>query len=181
MKKLNKLAIIAFLVAGLFLLGGCSKVKILKVEKVLDGGSAEFTLAPQTSLDYDVLKSQTLDIEALLKPHNLTLDNVTSLKVESVEIQLKDSTVKPVTFDIVDNTSLEVGTPSLPLVMMASKNPVPHTGLTTLGLDVNQGVDIIPYAKANNVTYHIKLKLNKQLDHEVKMKAIIKWKVVGEI
>jgi hypothetical protein len=181
MKKLNKLAYVAALFFSAFLLNSCDQVKVIKVEKTIDGGTVEFLLAPQTNLNYDVAKSDMMDIAELIKPYDLTMDNLKSLKIESAVVDIIDSTATPVNFDIADNMSVEIGTSTLASNKIAYKDPVPHTGLIALPLDVMPDVDLIPYAKSNDINYHLKLKLNKALDHPVQMKLTLKWKIVGEI
>lgn len=182
MKKINKIAMVALMAVGFLGMSSCEDVKILKVSQVLDGGSVEFLLAPQTAMEYDEAMTEKMDIAALIKPYNLSLDQLKSLHIESAEVEFVDSnsTVIP-DFDIVDNMSVELGTSTIPMNKIAYKDPVPHTGLIWLSLDVNKDVDLIPYAKANDISYHLKLKLNKKLNQPVIMKLSVKWKVEGEI
>lgn len=181
MKKIKKTWLFVVCSFLAFSFNGCKDVKLLTVEETLDGGTIEFILSPQSSMDYDVAKDASMNVEELLKPYKLSMDNIKSLNLESANVEILDSLPTPLTFDIADNMSVELGAPTIPLTKIAFKDPVPHDASKNLSLDIQNGVDMIPYAKANTVNYHMKLKLNQVLTHPVLLKVNVKWKVVGEI
>lgn len=179
MKTIKTILFAAVLGSGLFALNGCNK--LLKVDKTIDGGSITFFVDPQAGLVYDIQENKKIGMDALLDPYGVSTDNIKSLKVSEATVELIDTTVTPVTFDIVDNGSVEIATATIPVKTVAKKDPMPKGGLSVIQPDLEPDVDYLPYAKADDVMYHLKLKLNTALTHRVKMKVTLKYKVVAEL
>ncbi len=155
--------------------------KKIKFEKLIDGASTTFIAQPQAAGPYNFSETVKFNLEEQLKPYDVSLTQVTKVVVESVTIAIEDTTVAPVTFNIVDFVNLELGSSSIANVQVAFKNPVPHTGLSVISPDLAPEYDVLPLAKGNDLTYHFTGNLNAALTHQIKMKVTIKWKITAEL
>ena len=178
MKSL-KIACLALVAVFMFTNSTCKKK--IRLEKSINSKSIDFIALPQAAGTFTFSKTQDLDIDALLKDYDLSLTNVMSIQPESLVITIEDTTATPVTYDIVDNVILNMGTNTIPMKKVAWKDPMPKGGLTSVSPDVDTNIDILELAKANTISYDFTGKLNTALNHQVKMKATFTWKVVGEL
>lgn len=171
--KLLPLAAIVTLVFS----AGC---KLIDVKKNINGGSVTFTVATQKAGTYDDSRDVTVDIKEELKKYNVDISKIKKLYMESAKFTIIDATASPVTFDVVDNATVEIGSTSaaLPLKKIAWKDPVPHTGQTSIDADVDNSIDLIPFANAGTVQYHVFGTLNADLDHDIEIKSEFTWTVV---
>ncbi len=168
-------------VLAIFLFSNAACDKKIKFEKSIDGASVTFTALPQASGPYDFSENVKFDLETQLKQYDVTLAQVTQVTAESVTIAIEDASATPITFDIVDFVNLELGSTAITSKRVAFKDPVPHTGLILISPDMDPAFDVLPLAKGNDIIYHFTGKLNTALDHQVKMKVTIKWKITAEI
>ncbi len=178
MKSL-KIACLALVAVFMFTSSTCNKK--IKIEKSISTASIDFIALPQAAGAFTFSKTQDLNLEGLLKDYDLTMANVMSIQPQSLVITIDDTTATKITYDIVDNVILNMGTNTIPMKKVAWKDPMPKGGLTSISPDVDTNIDILEVAKANTVSYDFTGKLNAPLTHQVKMKAVFTWKVVGEL
>jgi hypothetical protein len=175
MKKLSTL--LSLFAMGLLLFtAGC---KLVDITHDINGGSVTFTIETQVKGSYEDVNNATIDLKSELEKYNVSLDKLSKLQIKSATFTLIDGSSSPVTFDVVDNAILEVGSSSasLPLKKIAWKDPVPHTGLSILAADVDNSIDVLPYAKAADVQYRVAGVLNSDIDHPIDIKVEITWTV----
>jgi hypothetical protein len=177
--KTFKTLCIAF--AAIFIFSNSTCKKKVKIEKDVDGAEVTMTALPQSAGTFDFTQNVKFDLDALLKQYDLSINDLTSVEPVSATITIIDSTATPVSFDIVDNVSVELASSSIPNKRVIYKDPVPHTGLSVISPDIDTTTDFLALAQANDITYHFKGTLNKALSHAVQMKVAIKWHVVGQI
>lgn len=175
MKQLFRILPLAA-IAALVFSAGC---KLIDVKKDINGGSVTFTVATQKMGTYDDSRDVTVDIKEELKKYNVDISKIKKLYMKSAKFSIIDPSVSPVTFDVVDNATVEIGSTSasLPLKKIAWKDPVPHTGLTSVDAEVDSSIDLVPFANAGNVQYHVFGTLNSDLDHEIQIKSEFTWTV----
>jgi hypothetical protein len=178
---MRTLKTLSIAILAIFLFSNAQCNKKIKLVKTIDGATATFIATPQSAGNYDYSQLVKMDMEAELKKFDISLSSLTAATIESATITLIDSTATPVTFDIMDNISLELGNTSVPLRKLVWKDPVPHTGLTTLQADADTEFDVLPLVKSNEVNYHFTGKLNAALDHPITITIAIKWHVTAEI
>jgi hypothetical protein len=165
-----------FLITGLLFAGGC---KLVNISKDINGGSVTFTLTTQSKGTYDEMADVTIDIKEELKKYSVDISKLKKLYIKSAKFTIIDLSASPVNFNIVDNAILEIGSTSaaLPMKKLAWKDPVPHSGASSIDADVDGTVDLIPYANAGAVQYHVHGTLNTDLDHEIDLKSEFTWVV----
>jgi hypothetical protein len=158
----------------------CTKKKI-QLDKTIDGASATFILLPQGAGAFDYSDVEQFDLEAELQTFGLSTSNVVKAKASEITITIIDTTSSPVTFDMVDSATLEMGSTNIPMHRVAFKTPVPKTGSTTLKPDLDTGIDPTELLKVKSINYHYFGRLNKALDHSIKMRVDFKWTVTTQI
>lgn len=173
MKTLKNI-FIASIATGFVLVAGCKK---LTINKDFDGGTIVFQINPQSAGSYDEVSNVKFNLQSELDKLGIKMDRIKSLHLKKATFIINDTTPSPVTFDIVDNASLELSTATKPFKKIAWKDPMPHTGLTAVDADVDGSIDIVEYAKEDNVIYHLKGALNTALTHPVEIKAQLSWNV----
>lgn len=178
---MNSLKTIALAAIAIFIFSNATCDKKIKLVRTIDGGTITFTALPQAAGTFDFNQSLKFDMEAELKKVDIAMVDLTQVVPESATITIEDSTATPVTFDIVDYVNLELGNSNVANKRAVFKDPVPHTGLTTITPDVDPTFDVLALVQANDVNYHFTGKLNKSLDHQIKLKFAIKWKVTAEL
>jgi hypothetical protein len=157
MKKLSTL--LSLFAMGLLLFtAGC---KLVDITQDINGGSVTFTIETQVKGSYEDVNNATIDLKSELEKYNVSLDKLSKLQIKSATFTLK-----------VGSSSA-----SLPLKKIAWKDPVPHTGLSILAADVDNSIDVLPYAKAADVQYRVAGVLNSDIDHPIDIKVEITWTV----
>jgi hypothetical protein len=179
-KKPYKL-IIAAIATTTLLFFGCRDLRT--INKDFQGKEISFDLPMiPVSGDFDFSQRTPLNLKDQIEAIHIPLVTLKGFAVREVVIELKDSIAgEPITFDALDNLYLYIAGDSLPEVLIASKDPVPHTNSTILNMDTNSGVNLLPYAKVPFVTYRVKGKSNRATEKAVKMSIKIKWRVTAEI
>jgi hypothetical protein len=178
---MKTLKLLPLLILSLFLssLSGCDDIEV--INQNVNSKSVVFDLPPQPAGEYVFTQDIAFNFDSLVDQFGISLLNLTSVTPQSVTLTIIDASATPVTFDLLDHVELSVLAATLTETMIASKNPVPHTGVSTLALDVNNSADILAFANTNNVTIKLKAGLNAPLDHQVQIKADVKWHITAEL
>jgi hypothetical protein len=166
---------------ALFIFSNASCSKKIPVEKTVTGDSYRFLLGPQAAGDFDLIQNIKFDLKKMLDQFSLSVDKVESVKVETLTITIEDTTAALITYDIIDKASVDIVTATLPDKRLAFKDPVPHHGIIIIVPDIDRTVEVLDYAKANDVTYHLTGTLNKALDHQVKMRVDFQWHIMAHL
>lgn len=164
-------------IAAVTFITACDKIIELKAD--INGGSITFNLDPQAKGSYEDQQNITIDIQSELEKNNVDINKLKKLYLKSATFTIVDTTASPVTFDIANSATLEIGSTvaMLPMTKLAWKDPIPNTGASIIDADVDGSVDLLPFAKAGNVQYRVYGTLNGDLDHAVDIKAELKWTI----
>jgi len=169
------------IVLATLLLGLTQCDSIKNIEQNVNGRAVTFDLPPQAAGDYMVTQEISFNFDSLVSQFDLDLINLAGVKPQSATISIIDTSATPVTFDILDNVELYLESATIPARKIAYKDPVLHTGLITLALDVDNTNDILDFANANTVTIKLKAKLNAATDHQIQMKVAVQWHIAAEL
>lgn len=143
--------------------------------------SVDLPMIP-VSGDFDFSQRSDLNLKQQIEAIKIPLITLKAFGAKEVVIELQDSiSGQPVTFDVLDNLYLYIATDSLGEELIAYKDPIPHTNSTTLTMDTNVDVNLLPYAKSSEIIYRVKGRSNKATEKAVKMVVKIKWRVTAEV
>ena len=112
--------------------------------------------------------------------NGFSLSNLKSAKIKTCTLTINDTSATPITFDVIDYITAQVGSTGLSTVDIATKNPITHNAATTLTLDLNS-TDVAPYIKADNFTYQVTGHTNAPVPHNVPMTAHITFEITASV
>ena len=96
----------------------------------------------------------TNDIKPTLEANGVSVDQIKSVKVKSINFTITQSTVATTNFDFASSLETYLSM-SGNETKFASKDPVP-TGSSSIDLDVNSDVDLATYLKSTSFTFTVK-------------------------
>ena len=146
MKKIIHLSSIVLLLAVAFTFNSCDKDTPFDFTYTL--APIEFTspFFPANSLKTFSDTTFTRDIEAQLNQYGASLQDVSSMQLKAITVNILSSGQ---TFDGVDYFESYINSTGLPETKLAYKSPVPQTGLTSLSLDNNYS-ELVDFIKADS-------------------------------
>lgn len=161
------------------LISSCTK-EALKVKAGLNAKEVSFVVkaSPQSGAMQIDAQNMSFNLDSLCKANSFSKDQITSVKVESVFLDIVDNNAT--TFDIVDWAEAYVGSIGKADALLASKNPVAKDGVRTIGLDLKD-VELVDYIKSNQMSFFAKGQTNKPLANDVQMKARVKFNIVFSV
>lgn len=177
--KTSKFFISILLIALLVGLTRCDS--ITTIQQNVNSKAVMFDLPPQAAGDYILVQDIAFNFDSLINQYDLDLINLTSVNLQTATLTIIDTSAAPVNFDILDNVELYLESATIPSKKIASKDPVPHTGLISLDLVVDNTSNMLDFANASIVTVKLKAKLNAALDHPIQMKIAVQWHIGAEI
>lgn len=169
-----------FLLSALLLFTQCDK-KLIRIQHDITTKPISFTI-PEVPVagNFDFTQNAALNLKAQLDSLNIKLFDLTSLTIRDVTLTIDDTELPIESFDALDNIYLELGAPNQANVQAAFKDPVPRTAATVLAMDVDKQTNLLPYAEAEYVTYHLKGKTNRPTTQPIKLAITIKWHIIVE-
>jgi hypothetical protein len=178
MKNL-KISVLSAFLLSLFLFSSCGKK--VQVVKTVEGSDITFTVPAQPAGDFSYSHSAKFDIEAKLKDYNVTMDDVKNVKLESMELIIEDPMTPAVTWDIVDNMKVDLESSTIPKIQVAAIDNVPHNGASSISPTTADNTELVNFARGNDITYWFSGTTNKPLDHDITVRAKVKYKVTAEV
>jgi len=161
---------------------GFSSCKKLSIKADFNSADVVFTVNQQTTAGvYDHIQTFSYNLDSIATANNIDLAQIKSVTLKEAIVMIEDPLQPSVTFDMVNDANLIIGAPGMTDVTIASKNPVPTGGLTSLPVDVNTTVNLLDYTKANTTTIHVTGSTNTPLPHNVPMRVKIKYTIEGEL
>jgi len=153
------------LVAVIALFGCKDKLTTLDIDH--SSATSEFTIeAGAKAGDVDDEAIINYDFEKLAKDNGVNPENFKSLKMKSATATItNDATFEPLTKIVVKLTA-----DGLAEKTIITKDPVVGAGLTSIALDVDNSVDLLPYFKASNLKVHVVSGLKSDITKEIKMR-----------
>lgn len=146
---------------------------------------AEFTIqinptTTQGDIDMGTVEIET-DIQGLAADNGVSIDNLNSIKIKSVELTISDTNSTPYTFDLTNRIEAEIGNLSgTGLVTMAEKDPVPTGGLSTINLDVAD-IELLGYFKQTKLKFKLSGFTTGPIDHTFDVKVQLTVTFKGEV
>lgn len=151
------------------------------IDQSINSKAIYFNIPAMEAGDYIMNEDVTLNFDSLISGYEFGMINITSVTPRSATLYIIDDAGTSATFDILDNVEIGMQSTAIPSRKIAWKNPVLHTGLITLPLDVDNTNNVLDFANTNTVTVNLKAKVNAALTHPVQMKAIVKYRVIAEL
>lgn len=180
----RKIIIFSTLVIAMLLAFSSCDKKLIRIQKDINTKPITFDLpAIPASGGFDFTQNARLDLKRQLDSLNIKIFEITEITVKEVTIDIADQSAtapQRVTFDVLDDIHLNISAPEQATQLIAWKNPVPHEGLQQLKMDVNNNLNLLPYALSDVVTYRVYGTSNKPTTAPIKMTVNIKWHVVVE-
>ncbi|UPT66481.1 MAG: hypothetical protein M0D57_18800 [Sphingobacteriales bacterium JAD_PAG50586_3] len=131
---------------------------------------------------FDFTQRSPINLKSQIEAIKIPLVTLKGFAAKEVVVELQDTTGgQPVTFDVLDNVYIYVSTDSLPEALIAFKDPVPQANSTTLTMDTNTDINLLPYAKSDHIIYRVRGQSNKATTKPIRMSIKIKWRVTAEI
>lgn len=148
-----------------------------------DYSTLTITVDPTTvqgDLNLGVLEIES-DIQGLVSGQGVGVDNLKSIKVTAVKLEIEDTDPNPYTFDLTTKIKSEISNVAgTSLIEFAGKDPVPTGGLTELNLDV-QDVELINYIKQTKFKFNLSGFTTAPIDHSFNVKITMTAQFKGEI
>lgn len=94
----------------------------------------------------------TRDIEAELNQYGASLQNVTSMKLKAITLNI---TSTGATFDGIDYLTSYINSTGLPETKLAYKTSIPQTGLTSISMDNNYS-ELVDFIQADTFKVNVK-------------------------
>lgn len=154
---------------------GC-KDKLTTVNIDHSSATSEFTIEAGTKAG-DVNDEVVLnyDFKQLAKDNGVNESNFKSLKLKSAVATItNDATFEPLTRIVIKLTA-----DGLAEKTIVTKDPVVGAGLTSLALDVDNSLDVLPYFKATNLKVLVISGLKSDITKEIKMKVDFKYTIAA--
>lgn len=121
------------------------------------------------------------DIQGLVADNGVGIDNLTSIKVKAVKLEIEDTDSVPYTFDLTTKIKSEISNVAgTSLIEFAGKDPVPTGGLSTLNLDV-QDVELINYLKSTKFKFNLSGFTTAPITHAFNVKVTLTTTFKGEV
>jgi hypothetical protein len=174
-----KIQMLAIFALSVLLLSSCGKK--IRLEKSIDSPELVISVPAHPKGEFKYTESAKVDIAAKMKDYGASIDDIKNVTIESVELIIEDPMTPSVTWDIVDNLNLDLMTSTIPSRNVASMTNVPHSGLLSIMPTVASTTELLDFAKANDITYVFSGNLNADLNHDITVRAKIKYHVVAEV
>ncbi len=157
-------------ISGYLMLNSCSKLKSITLHKTY--ADIEFVIpAPKTAGTFEIEKDIQADLQDLASQNGFDINKIESATINSISLQIADTTLPSYTFAIVDNAVCSFSADGVSVSEVGSDDAV-HTSPTQIDFDL-KGIDVTPYLKASSYKAKIKLTTNADITHDVPMKASI--------
>lgn len=148
-----------------------------------DYSTLTITVDPTTvqgDLNLGVIEIES-DIQGLVSGQGVGVDNLKSIKVTAVKLEIEDTNPNPYTFDLTTRIKSEMSNlAGTSLIEFAGKDPVPTGGLTALNLDV-QDVELINYFKQTKFKFNLSGFTTAPIDHSFNVKITMTAQFKGDI
>jgi len=156
--------------ALLLFLNSCAQLKTISLHKTY--ADIEFTI-PATPVPgtIDIESEIQADLQQLAADNGFDISKIESAKVNSISLMINDSTIIPVTFDVVENATCSFFADGETIAEVGTDDAV-HTSPTQLDFNLN-GIDVSSYLKSNMFKAKLHLTTNAPITHDVPMKASI--------
>jgi hypothetical protein len=180
MKNLLSLAMVFMLIS---LSTSCDDENLTAFSFSNDYATATITVDPtniQGDIDLGVLEIES-DIQGLVSGEGVGIDNLKSIKVTAIKLEIEDTNSTPYTFDLVTRIKSEISNlAGTSLIEFAGKDPVPTGGQTEISLDV-QDVELINYFKQTKFKVRLKGFTTGPIDHSFNVKLTMAATFKGEV
>lgn len=138
------------------------------------------TTSAQGDLQLGILEIES-DIQGLVSGQGVGIDNLKSIKVTAIKLEIEDTNPNPYTFDLTTRIKGEMSNlAGTSLIEFAGKDPVPTGGLTELNLDV-QDVELINYFKQTKFKFNLSGFTTAPIDHSFNVKITMRAQFKGDI
>ncbi len=180
MKNLFSLALVFILIS---LTTSCDDESLTGFSFSNNYATATITVDPtniQGDIELGVLEFES-DIQGLVSGQGVGVDNLKSIKVTAIKLEIEDTDPNPYTFDLVTKIKSEISNLSgSSLIEFAGKDPVPTGGQTEIFLDV-QDVELINYFKQTKFKVNLKGFTTDSIDHSFNVKLTMSATFKGEV
>ena len=180
MKNLLSLALVFMLIS---LSTSCDDENLTGFSFSHNYATFTITVDPTTTqgdIDLGVLEIES-DIQGLVSGEGVGVDNLKSIKVTAIKLEIEDTDSIPYTFDLVTKIKSEISNlAGTSFIEFAGKDPVPTGGLSEIFLNV-QDVELINYFKQTKFKVKLKGFTTGPIDHSFNVKLTMSATFKGEI
>ncbi|MFM2224062.1 MAG: hypothetical protein RJA07_264 [Bacteroidota bacterium] len=120
------------------------------------------------------------NISQLASDKGFDISKIKKVVLKTCTLTINDTTSLPVTFNVLDSMYAQLSGTGLSTLKVGSKNPIAHTGLTSLTLDMNN-TDVAAYVKASKFNFVVGGANNAAIAHKVPMTAKLSFEITATI
>ena len=157
-------------IATIFWMNSCSKISTITLHKTYSDVSFIIP-APQPAGTFEIEREIEADLQDLASTNGFDISKIESASINSISLQINDSSLIPVTFDIVDNAVCTFDVDGTTVSEVGTDDAV-HTSASQMDFDL-KGVDVTPYLKSTHFKVKMKMTTNAPITHDVPMTATI--------
>lgn len=170
-----KLSIKLLTILSVLYFTGCKELQVIKFDK--SSSTAEFTIVKGTNGSVDKTAAINVDLEQIAKDNGTNLDKIKGLKLKSAKV----TSVNGKTYDEMASITVSIIADGLPKKQILAKNPVNAGGATTVDLDVDQSLDLLPYFKGTNKMIQFEGSTNTTVADDIVSRVDLTYEIEAEI
>ncbi|MDB4347777.1 hypothetical protein OAB01_03875 [Bacteroidia bacterium] len=139
-----KLTIKLLTILSVMYFTGCKELQVIKFDK--SSSTAEFTIDQGTNGAVNKTPAINVDLEQIAKDNGTNLDKIKGLKLKSAKV----TSTNGKSYDEFASITISIVADGLSMKQIIVKNPVNAGGASSVDLDVDQTLDLLPYFKGTN-------------------------------
>jgi len=161
----------------------CDKEKLTAFSFTHDYTTFIITVDPTTlqgDIELGTYEIET-DIQGLVSDNGVGIDNLTSIKVTAIQLEIEDTDSAAYTFDLTTKIKGEISNiAGTSMIEFAAKDPIPSLGSSSINLDVKD-VELVNYFKATKLKCKLSGFTSATIDHSFNLKVTLSTTFKGEL
>lgn len=154
---------------------GCKEIQNVNID--YSSSTAEFTIDAGTNGTVNETSSFDINLSEIASNNGTNIDKVKSVKLKTAKV----TSTNGVNYDEFENIKISIEASGLEKVVLVNKNPVNSNGATTVDLDVDQNLDLLPYFKSNTINIHFEGSTNAATSSDNTTKVDLTYVIEAEL
>jgi len=146
--KAMKLTFKLFTILSLIYFTGCKEIQNIKFDK--SASTAEFTIIQGTDGAVSKTSVINIDLNQIAADNGTNLDKLKGLKLKTAKV----TSTNGKTYDEFASMTVYIEADGLAKKQILAKNPVNANGASSVDLDVDPSLDLLPYFKGTGLKIH---------------------------
>ncbi len=180
--KIYTSALIAVFAVSVFF-SSCKKDLTVSFDKSFPGLNLVLDTTSHTGTFTISQANINTGISAFASSNGFSVNNIKSVVIKSCTIGIADTTnpiASRITFDALDSIKATLSSTGLTDMKIGTVNPMPHTGLTSITLNLNNA-DVTSFIKASQFSYVVTGANNAPITHKLPMTASVTFTISASI